>query len=231
MGPKVKQKFNTPYDDGSRKMLLIAVGFASVSVAALVAAHYQPHRQARAPQDDQRDACLPAARGIAKYPSAIRGSTKVGPWRAFDQRILSNGAKLRPIDAPGIPGSRADTIMIERREDLAHVIGVSMKNQRSILKGDNIVAEVWLRAKPEGVAQGAVVIDARLQEDGNGFRGLRETPLVLTSSFAKYEIRAHADKLFCPGNLNFALHLATGAQTIDIGPATIKIEPSKGQKS
>jgi hypothetical protein len=231
MGPKVKQKFNTPYDNGSRKMLLIAVCLATVSVAAFGAAHYQPHRQARAPQADQRDACLPAARGIAKYPSAIRGSTKVGPWRAFDQRILSDVAKLRPIDAPGIPGGRADTIMIERREDLAHVIGVSMKNQRSIPKGDTIVAEVWLRGKPERVAQGTVVIDARLQEDRNGFRGLRETRLVLTSSFAKYEIRGRADQLFCPGNLNFALHLATGAQTIDIGPATIKIEPPQSQKS
>jgi hypothetical protein len=231
MGPKVKQKFNTPYDDGSRKMLLIAVGFASVSVAAFIAAHYQPHRQARAPQDDQRDACLPAARGIAKYPSAIRGTSKVGPWRGFDQRTLSNSAKLRPIDAPGIPGGRADTIMIERREALAHIIGVSMKNQRSIAKGDNIVAEVWLRAKPNSLAQDAVVIDARLQEDGNGFRGLRETSLALTSSFAKYEVRARAGKLFCPGDLNFALHLATGAQTIDIGPATIKVETPQSPKS
>jgi hypothetical protein len=212
-------------------MLLIAVCFACVSVAAFVAAHYQPHRQARSLPDYQHEVCLPAARGIAKYPSAIRGSTKVGPWRGFDQRTLSNGAKLRPIDAPGIPGGRADTIMIERREALAHIIGVSMKNQRSITKGDNIVAEVWLRAKPTSLAQDAVVIDARLQEDGNGFRGLRETSLALTSSFAKYEVRARAGKLFCPGDLNFALHLATGAQTIDIGPATIKVETPQSPKS
>jgi hypothetical protein len=227
----VKQNSNASRDDGSRKLLLIAVSFASVSVAAFVAAHYQAHRQTRSPHDYQRDACLPAARGIAKYPSAIRGSTKVGPWRAFDQRTLSNGAKLNPVDAPGIPSGRADTILIERREALAHIIGVSMKNQRSITKGDNIVAEVWLRAKPNGLAQDAVVIDARLQEDGNGFRGLRETSLVLTSSFAKYEVRARAGKLFCPGDLNFALHLATGAQTIDIGPATIKVETPQSPKS
>jgi hypothetical protein len=224
MGPKVTGNLKPLKESDANKLLLLAVVCGCVSVGAFVAASFQPKKIVLPHPNEKQLACRPAPRAIVSYPSAVRGTTKVTPWNVFDQRTRMGFGKSTPIDAPGIPGGNAETIIIERREALSHVIGASILNQRSIDKDDQIVAQVWLRAKPSDNAKRPIVIDARPQENEIGYRGLSQTSWRLRSSFAKYEIRARADKLFCPDDLNFALHLATGAQSIDIGPATIKIE-------
>jgi hypothetical protein len=212
---------------GAQTLLIVAACCAAISGLAFYAASRQPKPAPVAKQRIGQRTCQPQMPRIARYPTSIRGSTKVRTWVVFDQRSTFSDPKLVDIAASEVPGGRAGSIKIEQRENMPHDIGVSMRNQRTIAKGETLIAEVWLRGKPASTNQGPVIIEARIQEDGDGFRGLIDAPITLTPEFAKYEIRATPNRDYCPTDLNFALHLATGAQTIDIGPGTLKVSSDK----
>jgi hypothetical protein len=212
-------------DSGAQKMMLVALGCAAISGLAFFAASQQSKPVPVAQDKGNLRGCLPNLPGIARYPTAIRGTTKLGGWLVFDQRSLFSDPKLNDIEATDVPGGKAGAIQITRREAMAHDIGTSMRNQRAVLKGEIVIAEVWLRARPTDVRQVPIVIEARIQEDGDGFQGLANAEITLTPKFTKYEMSATALRNYCPKDLNFALHLATGAQTVDVGPATLKVMP------
>lgn len=217
------QKPKEPKSHKGSQGLMIAAGCcALVSALAFWSASLQP----KSPSQllTQSNACSAELPRIAKYPSSIRGTTKVAKWYFFDQRASLGAANLINIDAPDIPDGTAQSITIEAAERHAYDIGVSMKNQRKIESGETVTAEVWLRARPLAGQTLPIKIEAKLQqEEENGFRFLNTTQFSLTNQFAKYALTVPLSQAYCLGDLNFALHLATGSQIIDIGPGTLKV--------
>ena len=166
--------------------------------------------------------CRQRVDSLGLTPGHIKAATSSRPWRLFDQRNTFFPIKSKTVAANAVPGGRALEIKIDRSEPLAHTIGVSMLNQRPIARGNLIEARVWLRATSS--AQTRLV--ARLQNNEPGFRRLNEAPLILTSQFQEYVITTQAYQDYCPGTFNFALHLATGPHTFEIGPGLLIVRES-----
>lgn len=159
---------------------------------------------------------------IASAPADLRGSTLIRPWQPFDKfghNILAEMRTEEKVAADVVPGGQAIRIAIKRAGRNPYDFGVSLLNARQIRRDETIIAKVWLRATSTENPSKPAVIFAKLQDNASGFRRLKEEPLTLTSRFQLYEIRSPIFKDYCPNDLNFALHLATGRQTIEVGPA------------
>lgn len=161
--------------------------------------------------------CRNKTDSLGLTPAHIKAATSSRPWRIFDQRSLFFAVRSKSVEARGIPGGRALEVKIDREEPNAYDIGVSMLNQRPIARGSVVEARVWLRT----TSSTKTTIVARLQNNELGFRRLTETPLTLTSQFREYVLTTKAYKDYCPGTFNFALHLATNAHLVEIGPGLL----------
>lgn len=222
-GHILTQKAYPNADTGGKTLMAIALGCAIISGLSFYTASRQPKQPIEKSQNNKTDGCVAPIPAIARYPSSIRGTTKVNRWLVFDQTLSLNEPKLAPMDAPEIPGGTAGSLTIDGPRNRSYDIGVSMKNQRVVRAGETVTAEVWLRGKATTANAGPVSIQIRLQDQRNGFRVLKDAQLVLSPKFTKYELSMPTAAAFCPGDLNFALHLATGAQILDIGPGTLKV--------
>jgi hypothetical protein len=234
--PQDKQPENQTTAKG---LLTIAAACAALSVLALLAASHQPRavrpykpdykEEARRDRDraERYRLCDSDLEEINGYPSTIRAATTARGWLLFDQRREKRTVGLTLIQAPDAPGGRAETIAIERREPEPNIIGVSMVNLRQIEPEKTVIVDVWLRAQAGKGRTDPVVVEGRIQENDSRFRNLKTAQFRLTPKFTKYELSAVTDATFCPEQLNFALHLATGPQTIDIGPATLRVAEAR----
>ena len=197
--------------------VLSALALGAVSVVSFYVSSISVEIVPKADPIKDVETCRSQSVGIANKPAVLRGSTEVEHWRTFDQRFTFIPLKPKQISAPEIPGNRALSFKIEHGERNAYDIGISMVNQRKIVRGKTIQAEVWLRGESIETTSRPVVVFGKIQDNDDGFRRLNEEAFTPTAAFARYRMSAKAVRDYCPGALNFALHLATGPQTIDVG--------------
>jgi hypothetical protein len=214
------EKTTSPF----RKFTLLMLGAtAPFLIATDVASKPWDGRIAQLRSDGQASTnCRQRVDSLGLTPAHIKATTNSRPWRLFDQRRAFFPLRSKSIANSTVPGGRALEIKIDRSEALAHMIGVSMLNQRPIARGNLIEARVWLRSTSSAQAR----LVARLQNNEPGFRRLNETSWNLTSQFQEYVITTQAYQDYCPGTFNFALHLATGSHTFEIGPGLLIVRES-----
>jgi hypothetical protein len=203
----------------------IALVCLAVSAAAFYLAFRQPQAANTAPQIPT-NRCDPSKPSISRSAPEIRGIARVDRWRVFEQKKLFHFSRPEIIETARVPDGKALRMKIEGAGTFNFDTGVSMLNQRQILQGEMIYGEVWLRgAVPEGTRLPLPIqIELVLQENNPpNFRRLNKQIVTLTPKFERYRIIARSTGLYCPEELNFALHLATGKQIVDIGPAEIKV--------
>jgi hypothetical protein len=191
-----------------------------VSLLAAAAMAFVPTNTASAAAQSVLRSCNQRTDALGQAPSHIKADTKSRRWRVFDQRFGLLPVRSKTVDAPDVAGGRALQIKLDRREALAHTIGVSILNQRPISRGSVIEARVWIRATSPTQS----VLVARLQNNEGGFRRLAEAPLNISPVFQQYVLRTTAYKDYCPGTFNFALHLATGPHTFEIGQGLLIVQ-------
>jgi hypothetical protein len=200
------------------RVLIVLVACVSMSIATDVLAQPWNHQTVQATSNGNGQlTCRNTIDRLGQTPTHIKAATSSRPWRIFDQRSIFFAVRFKSVEAQGIPGGRALEVKIDRKEPYAYDIGVSMLNQRPIARGSVVEARVWLRT----TSGPRTTIVARLQNNELGFRRLAETPLTLTSQFREYVLTTQAYKDYCPGTFNFALHLATGEQLVEIGPGLL----------
>ncbi len=200
------------------RALIVLGACTSMSIATDGLAQPLNHQTAQTISNGNgRLTCRNTIDRLGLIPTHIKAATSSRPWRIFDQRSIFFAVSSKSVEAQGIPGGRALEVKIDRKEPYAYDIGVSMLNQRPIARGSVIEARVWLRTTSGPKTN----IVARLQNNEPGFRRLRETPLTLTSQFREYVLTTQAYQDYCPGTFNFALHLATSAHLVEIGPGLL----------
>jgi hypothetical protein len=215
-----------PKESGSKRLFMISAACACISAGVFWAASLQAQSSPRPETKAPATACGAPFPGLAKAPAAVRGRSKPSDWLLFDQRTEFAQSKLKIVEAPRVPGGLAGSVQIDRAGVNAYDIGVSMRNQREIKRGENLTYEVWLQAIPAPGRRDPIVIEARIQEETRiGFTIFQDRQFTLTSDFQPYSLTFAAPKDFCPGKLNIALHLATGAHIVDIGPGMMRAQP------
>jgi hypothetical protein len=205
----------TKIDKSSAILSRFGVGMVAVFTCSVVAID----SASAAGQGEFRN-CAQKSDPLGQAPSRIKADTSSRRWRIFDQRFGLVPIGSRTVQAPDAAGGRALQIKLDRREALAHTIGVSILNQRPIGRGSIVEARVWLRA----TSAVPPILVARLQNNEPGFRRLAEAPLSIGPVFQEYVIRTTAYQNYCPGKFNFALHLATGPHTFEIGQGLLIVQ-------
>ena len=133
-----------------------------------------------------------------------------------------DGAKGTIRKDEGVQGGKALRIAVPGASDKAWTISVANPIEKPVRAGDRIVLAFWARlAKAEGGAT-----TANLPFNGVQLAAAPYTPLFsggveIGPEWKMYEVKGKADKDYPGGTLNAALHLATGKQTIDLGPVFV----------
>jgi hypothetical protein len=210
-------------DLSASKGLVLSLILAIISLTCFYIAAQTNHPIVKVVPADQRDDCDAPDPSIAKFDAEIRGSTQAEPWVIFDQTKPLKFAKRTEKTTNFVPGGKVISMRIATAGQNPHDIGMSMLNQRKIEKETWVKAEVWLRAEALPGNKAPIIIEAKLQDNEDGFRTLVLQKLNLTTSYLPYLVTARTTRAYCPNDLNFAIHLATGAQIVDVGPATLTV--------
>jgi hypothetical protein len=139
-------------------------------------------------------------------PAANRVDGTTGRVRG-DGRV--QGGKALRIDVPG---------------KSEHPWDVSVVNAftKPVKAGDRLVLAFWARLeKGEGGAQTASLPYNAVQLATAPYTPLFTKAATVGTDWKMYEATGKADRDYPAGGLNAAIHLATGKQTIDIGPVFV----------
>ena len=136
-------------------------------------------------------------------PSAYRVDGTKGSIRK-DEAV--QGGKALRVDVPG-------------KSEKAWSVAVANPIRKPVKAGDNLVVAFWARlAKGEGGATTASLPYNAVQLAAAPYTPLFTKAVEIGPEWKIYEIKGKADKDYPSDTLNVSIHLATGKQTIDLGP-------------
>lgn len=131
-----------------------------------------------------------------------------------------NGARVR-ADA-SVQGGRALRVPVPGRSDQPWSTSVAVPITRAVSAGDMLVLAFWARLErgDDGVTSATLPHNA-VQLAGEPYTPVFTGPATIGPEWRLHEVRGRADRDYAAGQLNVAMHLATGRQTVDIGPVFV----------
>lgn len=139
----------------------------------------------------------PAANRVDGVAGRVRGDGSV------------QGGKALRIDVPG-------------KSEHAWDVSVVNNLTKPVKAGDKLVLAFWARLdKGEGGAQTTSLPYNAVQLATAPYTPVFTKGVTIGTEWKMYEASGKADKDYPAGALNAAIHLATGKQTIDIGPVFV----------
>ena len=133
---------------------------------------------------------------------------------------LSSGARVR--NDASVQFGKALRVPVPGRGEHAYAVAVAVPIVRAVQAGDNLVLAFWARLeRGEDGATSAVLPYNAVQLASAPYTALFTGPATIGPEWQMHEIRGRADRDYAAGELNVALHLATGRQTVDIGPVFV----------
>jgi hypothetical protein len=151
----------------------------------------------------------PAANDIANEivnqpsPAAFAVYNAPSPGKVYKDKTVQGGEALRVA----IPAASPQPWSISLADPIV----------KPIKKGDRLVLAFY--AKVEGGPTSAHIANASVQLAKAPYTGVIGAPVDIGTEWKLYNVvNGPADKDYAAGDLNVSLQLATGKQTIDIGP-------------
>ena len=126
----------------------------------------------------------------------------------------------RVRDDDGVQGGHALRVPVPRASDQAWDVQVSIPINRAVSAGDELVLAFWARLE-EGESETATLPFNAVQLAAEPYTALFSGPATIGPDWAIHEIRGRADRDYGEDALTVSLHLATGRQTVDIGPVFV----------
>ncbi len=121
-----------------------------------------------------------------------------------------------------VQGGRALRVPVAGRSDQPWSTSVAVPINRAVSAGDTLVLAFWARLeRGEDGATSATLPYNAVQLAGAPYTPLFTGPATIGPEWQLDEVRGRADRDYAAGQLNVALHLATGRQTVDIGPVKV----------
>lgn len=134
---------------------------------------------------------------------------------AADQWSLSGtGEKHELIKDTAVRGGAALQVTSAGKGANPWDIQAGISNAKAVKKGDVVLLAFWGRAVTPGVA----TVPAVLQQTAAPFTRLGEQSLNLTADWRLHYVSATAGQDYPAGTLGVSVQLATGAQTVALGP-------------
>jgi len=167
--------------------------------------------------------------------AAVLAAGATSAWADDDiaQKIINlpSPAQFR-VDGTGAPSEvRSDSTVQGGKALRVHVPGkgvnewdvsVAVPIVKPVKAGDKIVLAFWARLiEGENGATTTVLPYNAVQMAGPPYTPLFGGPVTIGADWKLQSVTGNASKDFKKGELNVALHLATGRQVVDIGPVFV----------
>ncbi|HEX8667972.1 MAG TPA: hypothetical protein VF727_06325 [Allosphingosinicella sp.] len=168
--------------------------------------------------------CIAAAAGAASAAAQEAGAddlankiVNVPPPSAHTVNGLKAKPGVRRDEA--VQGGKALRINVPGKSENPWTVSLSNPIEKPIKAGDSLVLAFWARLeKGEGGAATASIPYAGIQLASAPYTALLTQGVTIGPEWKLHEVHGKADRDYKPGEVNVSLHLATGKQTIDIGP-------------
>jgi len=142
--------------------------------------------------------------------------------RAYRLDGTQNGARGQVRNDPGVQWGKALRVEVPGRNAQAWTTAVSVPINRAVHAGDRLVLAFWARLEQgENGATTASLPYNAVQLSGAPYTAVFSGGVTVTPQWQMFEINGQASRDYADGALNVAIHLATGRQTIDIGPVFV----------
>jgi hypothetical protein len=162
-------------------------------------------------------ASLAAALSLA--PAAAQGDLTVINNPAEPQ---VNGTKAKLRDDPAVQGGKALRVDVRRKGANPWDISVESTIEQPVKAGDSLVFAFWARLEKgeDSAATGSLPYNA-VQVSAAPYTTLFSAPVEIGPEWKLHEVRGKADADHAAGTLKATIHLASSAQTVDLGPLIV----------
>lgn len=147
----------------------------------------------------------------------VINSPPVQSWQVTGLR-----ATPRPVRAQGVLGDQAIRVAVPRPGANPWDIAGRMSIAGEISQGDTILLAVWARTHtpPEGQRFG-VLSGIRVEQSVAPYTAIAQDSAVVPSEWTMVYASGVAQQDYPGGSTNVSVHLASAAQTIELGPAFV----------
>lgn len=147
----------------------------------------------------------------------VINSPPVQSWQVTGLR-----ATPRPVRAQGVLGDQAIRVAVPRPGANPWDIAGRMSIAGEINQGDTILLAVWARTHtpPEGQRFG-VLSGIRVEQSVAPYTAIAQDSAVVPSEWTMVYASGVAQQDYPGGTTNVSVHLASAAQTIELGPAFV----------
>ena len=129
------------------------------------------------------------------------------------------GASARLRDDPAVQGGKALRIQVKRKGANPWDVAVETAIDKPVKAGDSLMFAFWVRLeKGEGGATTTTLPYNAVQLSSAPYTSLFVSPAEIGPEWKLVEVRGKADADHAAGTLKATIHLATGEQTVDLGP-------------
>ena len=142
--------------------------------------------------------------------------------RAYRVDGTQAGAQSAVRNDSTVQGGKALRVQVPGRSEQAWTTAVSVPINRPIHNGDNLVLAFWARLEQgdNGATTASLPYNA-VQLSAAPYTAVFSGPVTVTPTWQMFEIDGRAARDYAADSVNVAIHLATGHQTIDIGPVFV----------
>ena len=132
------------------------------------------------------------------------------------------GARGRVRTDSTVQGGKALRVPVPGRSDQPWTVQVAVPISRAVQAGDELVLAFWARLEEgeDGATSASLPFNA-VQLAAAPYTAVFSGPATIGPEWAIHEVRGRADRDYAEGALSVSMHLATGRQTIDIGPVFV----------
>jgi hypothetical protein len=150
----------------------------------------------------------------------------LAPAAAQDLNIINDpgapqvqGASGRLRDDPAVQGGKALRVVVRSKGANAWDVAVQTPITQPVKAGDKLLLAFWVRLeKGEGGATTATLPYNAVQQSAAPFTALFSGAAEISPEWKLHEVRGTAAADHGAGTLNATIHLASAAQTVDLGP-------------
>jgi hypothetical protein len=150
----------------------------------------------------------------------------LAPAAAQDLNIVNDpgapqvtGASGRLRDDPNVQGGKALRIVVREKGANPWDVAVETAITQPVKAGDELLLAFWARLeKGEGGAVATTLPYNAVQLSAAPYTTLISGPAEVSAEWKLHEVRGKAAADHAAGTLKATIHLATAAQTVDLGP-------------
>lgn len=132
--------------------------------------------------------------------------------------VTGNGQNHAMVKDDGVPGGWAMQVTVAQAGANPWDVQAGVTTDRPIRQGDVLLMAFWARATTPPAGSATIHVVARAQQMTAPYTALTNADLTVSQGWKLYYAQGVSPADYAPGQAVANLHLATGVQTVELGP-------------